>query len=237
MKSNCTIISELQEQIKILNNDNSHLAKQAEEMLLFGSVAEKIGTISDSGALLEIALEQMAILNDIPLCLFCRLDTSQLTIAAAYSTISGITLEEHSVAIPKPDICNFNQCNDSKLHFDLFKKLYPETSFIPYSVLCICKDLYNGEKVVLLLADNHPEHDLLMHEPLFNRIAELVVTRLDNILLQGSLKQLNYHLEERITERTNDLLQIEKQLLHAQKLESLGVLAGGIAHDKYSKAL
>jgi PAS domain S-box-containing protein len=29
----------------------------------------------------------------------------------------------------------------------------------------------------------------------------------------------------------NDRIQLEKQLLHAQKLESLGVLAGGIAHD------
>src|SRR4029077_20453127 len=56
---------------------------------------------------------------------------------------------------------------------------------------------------------------------------------------------LNEQLEVRVQERTDELdrstqqlraeiaqrEQIEEQLLHARKLESLGVLAGGIAHD------
>jgi signal transduction histidine kinase/CheY-like chemotaxis protein len=39
------------------------------------------------------------------------------------------------------------------------------------------------------------------------------------------------HLEELVEQRTSELKAAHAQLLHAQKLESLGVLAGGIAHD------
>jgi signal transduction histidine kinase/CheY-like chemotaxis protein len=39
------------------------------------------------------------------------------------------------------------------------------------------------------------------------------------------------HLEELVQKRTLELESAHAQLLHAQKLESLGVLAGGIAHD------
>ncbi|WP_435052250.1 hybrid sensor histidine kinase/response regulator [Geoanaerobacter pelophilus] len=67
--------------------------------------------------------------------------------------------------------------------------------------------------------------------------------RKDGSLLQGSISTNAFPLGDQtyllsvvrdITERTRieeERLHLEQQLLHAQKLESLGVLAGGIAHD------
>jgi signal transduction histidine kinase/CheY-like chemotaxis protein len=45
------------------------------------------------------------------------------------------------------------------------------------------------------------------------------------------LERYRGHLEELVEQRTSELRAAHAQLLHAQKLESLGVLAGGIAHD------
>ncbi len=45
------------------------------------------------------------------------------------------------------------------------------------------------------------------------------------------LERYRGHLEELVEQRTSELRAAHEQLLHAQKLESLGVLAGGIAHD------
>jgi len=45
------------------------------------------------------------------------------------------------------------------------------------------------------------------------------------------LQDLNRHLEERVQERTEDLMKKEAQLAQTSKMESLGLLATGIAHD------
>ncbi|MEA3293437.1 MAG: response regulator [Euryarchaeota archaeon] len=49
--------------------------------------------------------------------------------------------------------------------------------------------------------------------------------------LEEQMQLINDELEERIIERTTELEQTYKQLYHAQKMESVGILAGGIAHD------
>ncbi|MFZ5893802.1 MAG: hybrid sensor histidine kinase/response regulator [Myxococcota bacterium] len=48
---------------------------------------------------------------------------------------------------------------------------------------------------------------------------------------QLELESYRNRLEELVAQRTSELEVAHLQLLHAQKLESLGVLAGGIAHD------
>jgi signal transduction histidine kinase/CheY-like chemotaxis protein len=55
------------------------------------------------------------------------------------------------------------------------------------------------------------------------------ITEQRNVSLE--LERYREHLEELVGRRTQELEAAHRQLLHAQKLESLGVLAGGIAHD------
>ncbi|MGH7269199.1 MAG: sensor histidine kinase, partial [Polyangiaceae bacterium] len=98
-----------------------------------------------------------------------------------------------------------------------------------------------GESFTLREAYGSTDHDRRYYDDAYSPIVDesggvigLTVYLTDiteQIRAAAELEGYRSHLEDLVRQRTAELEVAHKQLLHAQKLESLGVLAGGVAHD------
>lgn len=64
-----------------------------------------------------------------------------------------------------------------------------------------------------------------------NEIRHITSITLSNTILYERMTALNENLEEKVKERTEELEETQGQLIHNEKMASLGVMVAGIAHE------
>ena len=212
----CLRIKDLEKTIRQLQDENSLLADQAEDIMLLGLIAEEIGRTDRVPVVLQKGLERISILKDVPYCFCCSLQNERAQILNSFLSISDEDLSGAEILLSASlvrslaadsQLLSGEECEKAGLRFALQKD-----EIIPHDALMIpFKSRYTPANL-FIFADNTSEGRLARMSIMIHRVVEMLITKIDNLILYESLEKLNTSLDQKVEQRSSELFQANRLL-------------------------
>ncbi len=221
-------IRELEERLRLVEEENASLTGQTEDVLLLGLLAEALGNCTDADSVFATLLERVSILKGIGYCAFGRLREGAVEVARAYAAFlddagpsgtwsvppeAAATLREGRVVAAVPGGGTVAG-----------GPVFAGANFVPRGLLlvpCGSRECADG---VLVLADETRDAEALTDlAPLLQQAMHMATGRLDNLALLHELERLNAELERQVQARTAMLMatnaRLEREIVERRRVD------------------
>jgi PAS domain S-box-containing protein len=202
-------IVELQEQVRILQRENEELAERSEDTLLLGLISEAIHDQPDIETILANVLEKVSVLKNIPLSACCSVKDDRLSVLKSYLSFSHDDLLDDEISVAEdfidkllndPAIFYYTESNGNDIPVQLMRRSFVarEMLIMPFRTRWIPAGIF-------LFGEDSSDQRLSSMRVVLDRIAEMIVARIDNLSLLKELKELNIDLDKKVQDRTKEL--------------------------------
>jgi PAS domain S-box-containing protein len=215
-------IKELEEKIRLLEIENADWTERAEDIFLFASTAESIGTIKNASDIYDSVLEKISIMKNIPYCALGTIGNGKMNIESEYASFT----EDEKIA----EIELSKELKEKALNKEIVIEKYDKKSsfinivfknhdFTPINFLIISfQNLRHHDGVLICIDSSEDDRFDSMRETLKHSVT-LLNNRLDNLYLVEQLAEHNNLLEKRVAESLGELEEEIKE--HVKTEEAL----------------
>lgn len=199
-------IIELESKIQILERENETLSSKAEENLLLNRAFREINDYNDIDTLFVDTLESISVIMNVQFSGIFDLTDEQFRCISSYSLFSNedrtdVQFKISSEALPKIDLSESCRLTSGEVNFS-----YPGSDFEPDQILVLAFYSEIFKNRFFVLANDKSCADFSEKIPLYEQIIKIISAKLDKIYYQNELIKLNQELEEKVAERTTDLI-------------------------------
>lgn len=209
-------IDSLKSKIAVLVEENTTLSQNAEDLFLVSTLFDTIQKEGGRSLLFQNVLEKVAVLKNIPYCAFLTNSGSSFRLISEYLISQNLNALERTFEINNIDFSSYRYepLFISAENIDSFQKQLgiDKYGFVSNEIVLIPFYSKLTGQAFLLCTTNEESTSLSKIVSYLVYIVNRIAERFDSIYYENELQRLNHDLEGRIIERTNELLELNKQL-------------------------